>query len=448
MRGKLVIVLAALALLASGCYWNQPGFDASGSNDNFTETVIGANNVASLHARWSSTALPNTPKFITQSSAGLIDVTDGTTLAALNPDTGATVWSRTEPSGTTVSAATGDGDDILVTTFDSSTLAANLETWDARTGATVSTTPIAPTGQALSGATGGVSGVTKSGPWVVTTWSEVAFSNIPGVLPNGDTGVQVTNLDNPALSWSFDEPSTNTAQIHDYSGAIILGNRLYLTDTTATYIATIDGEIPDQFASSLAAWNLSGCTNQCTQLFETPGGGPIGSPDGQTLYADASGGIAALDPATGAQRWAAAAIPGNSSAKVYAATDDAVVAVLTTFTSTNEVQQLAVYPATCANPCTPTWTTDIPGEFETLNSAIVANGLVYTNVDNAIPATHTLAAYPIECTNGCQPISTVPADDFVTAGPIVSNGQLLYGTECSTAACTPTSGTKVVALTP
>jgi hypothetical protein len=78
--------------------------------------------------------------------------------------------------------------------------------------------------------------------------------------------------------------------------------------------------------------------------------------------------------------------------------------------------------------------------------AVVANGVIYADVfavdPSTLATTETLNAYPLDCADGCQPLLTMPVDDGLTeevvSGPIVSNGQVLYGT---------TTG-RVAALTP
>jgi hypothetical protein len=335
------------------------------------------------------------------------------------------VWTRTEPSGVKVSGATGNGNDILVETFDSATNTANLETRDARTGATVSTTQLFSFTPTAPFATP-ISGVTKSGPWAVTFWTAAGFVNLDTFV--GEGGFQVTNLDNPSLSWSYD--FTGGEQVDEYGYPVIEGDRHYLEHIQAPI--TLGFPAP---TSTVEAWNLSGCTNQCAPLFETSPATtaiepPIGSQNGRAVYAPIDAGFAAYDPATGAQQWAAT-IP-NSLNQVVATTDDAEV-VDSSFTSGN---QLAVYPATCAAaPCAPTWTATLSGS---VTRAVVANGVIYAALDSGSPSTTTLAAYPLNCTDGCQPLWTMPVGEEVTTGPIVSNGQVLYGTA---------SG-KVDALTP
>lgn len=446
MWRRLVVVLAAIVLMASGCFWDQPGFDATGSNNNFTETGIGVNNVASLHTRWSA-SLANPAIGVTQSDVGLIDISDGTTLTAVDPSTGATVWSRTEPSGVKVSSATGDGNNILVATIESPTDAngdltgpstANLEVRDARTGATVSTTPIAPTGEMGPGIPFAIRTVTKSGPWVVTPWFGLGTSSYSAF---GQAGFQVTNLDDPSLSWHFD--SDASALLDSYTQPVIVGDRLYLEHDRAT-------EIFSTTTDTIAAWNLSGCRNQCAPLFETEvvSGtepfpleevSPIGSQDQRAVYGGTGGGFAAFDPATGATQWRVT-IAGSTFSKVFATTDDAEVVGSSL---SNGGTQLAVYPRTCAAaPCAPTWSATVPNSTN-LDNAVVANGVIYATVEyfpTGGNLTYTLAAYPLDCTDGCQPLWTLPVPDGIAGGtgPIVSNGQVLYETYTG----------KVVALTP
>src|SRR5262249_56751206 len=78
----------------------------------------------------------------------------------------------------------------------------------------------------------------------------------------------------------------------------------------------------------------------------------------------------------------------------------------------------------------PPWPPPSPA-YTTVTHAVVANGVVYTSIVHNppdVPATTTLAAYPLDCTDGCQPLWSTTASADVTAGPIVSNGQVLYGT--------------------
>jgi hypothetical protein len=431
-----VVMLAAIALMAAGCFWTQPGYDAAGSNDNTSETVIGVDNVASLHTRWSTT-LASPATSIVQSNTGLVHVSDGTTSTTLDANTGATVWSRTEPAGVTVSGATGDGDDILVTTLAAATQTANLEVRDARTGATVSTIPIAPTGGPTPPGPPSVTGVTRSGPWAVTFWGGGMGSFFPPYM-TGLGGFQVTNLDDPSRSWRFDGSLGGTTVVDGYTSPVIVGDRLYLAHVRGTFGSS-------GFDTRLTAWNLSGCTNQCAPLFETAGAGSdrVGAPDGRAVYATTNAGFAAFDPGTGAREWEAT-ITGNSGTQLFAATDDAEdgeVAASLTIVNAVVGYQLAVYPTTCAAAgCPATWTTTFPA-YTTVTHAVVAHGVVYTSIVHNPPdvsPTTTLAAYPLDCTDGCQPLWTTTAGADVTSGPIVSNGQVLYGT----------ADGSVVALTP
>jgi hypothetical protein len=61
---------------------------------------------------------------------------------------------------------------------------------------------------------------------------------------------------------------------------------------------------------------------------------------------------------------------------------------------------------------------------------VTANGVIYASIVHNPPemTTTTLAAYPLDCTDGCQPLWSTTTGAGVTAGPIVTNGQVLYGT--------------------
>jgi hypothetical protein len=323
----------------------------------------------------------------------------------------------------TVSGATGYGDDILVTTLASATQTANLEVRDARTGATVSSTPIAPTGGPTPPGPAAVSGVTRSGPWAVTAWGGGMGSFFPPYR-TGLGGFQVTNLDDPSLSWRFDGALGGAVMVDGYADPVIVGGRLYLAHVHASF-----GD--SGFDTRLTAWNLSGCSDQCPPLFETAGAGSdrVAASDRRAIYATTTAGFAAFDPTTGVREWEAT-IAGNSGSRVFAATDDAEVVAALTIDSGVVGYRLAVHPATCtASGCPATWATSFPA-YTTVTEAVVANGVIYAAiVHNPQEATTTtLAAYPLDCTDGCQPLWSTTTGADVTAGPIVSNGQVLYAT--------------------
>jgi len=434
MRARLVVVLLAIALIASACFWDESGNGARSTTSEAAPKATPVDHAAPLHTQWSA-LLANPTSAITQASTGLIVITGGTTLTALNPVTGALVWSHTEPSGVSLSGATAYGNDIVVTTIQPATQTTNLEILDARTGATTSTTPIAPTGGPKAPGRPGMAGVTKSGPWVVTTWGGTRpASDSPHVFGLG--GFQVTNLDAPSLSWRFSGSigAGDSTFVDSYENPVIVGDHLYLMHNHA-----YDGDA--SIASTITAWNLSGCGKPCAPLFETSDitTAPVAPPDGQALYAATPEGFAAFDPATGTQEWVAT-ISGTTFGRVFAADDGEVVE---SFVNTSEGPQaeLAVYPPSClTGTCTPTWTMWFPVD-SYVSNAVIANGVIYAAVDkynrSGTPAT-SLVAYPLHCVNSCRPLSRTPVGDQVTAGPMVSNGQVLYGTA---------SG-KVAALTP
>ena len=147
------MALGAAAVVMSGCWWGQPGYDSHHSGHNALASAITPSNAADVDREW-STAVPGITGTPVQSQAGLVHVTSTSgglgnptvgEVLAIRPATGQVAW-RTPLAALHADAhpqLVASGDQLFVATFNSLTApAGRLHRIDAATGSIIDSTPI------------------------------------------------------------------------------------------------------------------------------------------------------------------------------------------------------------------------------------------------------------------------------------------------------------------
>lgn len=404
-----VVVLSTLGL--TGC-WLQPGFDATRSNWNRSETALTAATVGDLVELWDVQVPTATQVHDPISDRGTIYVTAGTNrsdsgkvITALDGRSGTPRWTidlvaegLAYPEGFTADPVWFDDELIVLYTRHYRSVPAwtRLAHVDPATGGIVADEDVPGTGvPAVADDTLAVPRTTGAGTgqpgraWISWKYEALLFS---GTLDPNDAGGGfaiagdriLTSYGTRALGFSPacpPPPPTDTGCAPDWS-----------TELDATYPP-----------SGVTALGLDGVVYTTYEV--------IYQDDGTRTI---EGTVHVLDAATGATRW---------TATVGAAIDrPAAVAGDTILVTTRDGRLLALPAEGCgAATCEPRWEASVGARPD----APVAGGDVAYVADE----TGRISAFPVEGCGAptCAPLVTVDTGSLVTGGPIVDDGRLVAG---------------------
>ena len=370
-------VVAALSLVS--CDWGQPGFGPDRRSANTLESTIGVDNVDDLEQLWSAPLAPANSRAQVLRVGGRVfavsnggDSDDRSTVAALDANTGAELWSKAYP---------GVGDPAYPTT------GVAITTWKDRVivARSFGTTPGELT--ALDMTTGDV-------VWSVTSGAR-AYAD-PVVA--GDTiyvgSTDVLSSFTSRLS-TFDAATGAPGWGHDF-GSIL-----------RPHVAVSEGRAYVTAGPTLAVFDaagVTGCTgSECQPLWTasiTQGQTGIGTrpavSDG-VVYVGASGGALHAFAAAGCARPTCSPLwTGPAGNQLSTSTGPAVAGDAVYVTTTGS--EVIAFPAGgCGEAlCSSTWRgiTDLGPNY---GGPSVANGLVYTTGGDEV------RAFPTTCSGGCAP---------------------------------------------
>jgi hypothetical protein len=415
-RMRRAAAVGAAATILSGCFWSQPGYDSGGGGYNKNETEITAASASSLAEVWTATLDDGSASAIVQSSSGSLHMADTSGVYAIDLATGGRQW-RTPVAGLAGIVTHPVGrDDLVIPTIDpAATPDGRLVRLDAATGAVMEALPspgaVTPGTEQLRTA--------RSGDWVVTTYAS-GWLDFVCLCPMAQSGFQVTNLADPALSWTWTFGGAPSGyQVSVLTNPIIIGDRFYAGEGISRLDPTTLELI--RVSANLAGWDLADpCTTSCAPDFRVEHPGEVesqeiaASPDRTAVAVGIGDTLRVIDLATGATEWTTDARYGTADPTWT----PGHVFRLTTYPQ----DTLVAYPAGgCAGECAPSWSTPLPGE--PVGQASAVSDLVFVGT-----ADGTVAAYPTTCTDGCAPAWSVNLGSAITASPIVTGGRVVVGT--------------------
>ena len=322
-RLRLCAVVAAVGLAITGCDWTQFRADLTHSGSQPRETTIGANNVASLTAKWAAATgggVASSPAV----AGGVVYVGSGDAkVYALDAASGVVKWAATTGGGVASSPAVAGGvvyvgsGDGKVYALDA---ASGVVKWAATTGGGVASSPAVAGGVVYVGsgdakvyALDAASGVVK---WAATTGGGVGSS--PAVaggvvyVGSGDAKVYALDAASGVVKWA----ATTGGGVG--SSPAVAGGVVYVGSGDAKVYA-LDA------ASGVVKWAA------------TTGGGVASSPavaGGVVYVGSGDAKVYALDAASGVVKWAATtgggvgSSPAVAGGVVYVGSGDAKVYAL------------------------------------------------------------------------------------------------------------------------
>ncbi len=406
-RALLVTMSLLVVTGLTGC-WYQAGWDGTHTNDNTSESTLGAANVATLAQKWLNSSL----SYVADPSVAndLVYVADGSgpAIESLSETTGA-VQTRAVESGSPTAPAVGNpasGGDGLVFTTESGN-SASLQAFDAnlklvwsRTlpGKTPTSVTLVPNGPSSTG-TG------NAGMLLVTlldTHRVVAYSDAGVLLGSSPTGGA-------------------------YSTAVTVGNDL-------AYVGRTDAKLDALHLPSLTLdWTATVGTATSTGLVASPS-----VADGSVLAATGNGVVGAFDATTGKLQWRDSNLSGAvrdtmavGNGRVYVTENQAAASPLYALDETTGAQLWHHQDAA----------TGSKGSGPTL-----ANGLVYF---------YTGAAGTVDALDAATGVlaSAIATKNTATAfSPVVSDGDLFVtgsaGLQVLAPAVSPTRDPSTPAASP
>lgn len=418
-RARVAALAALLATSAAGC-WSMPGQGPRRQGHNPFETAITVGNVDTLAPVWSTTLhrdghpldpnqtpLPEIAYDPVVSSAGLLNVSGGSSVHGLNPTTGELVWQWSYVFNTT------SNDDEVFATADGRLAGASRTTGLPNPPFTSTWYRADGEGPFTSGPDVGTIQSLRE-PWVVGSTSQSDFAPVPGP---GSTGVlRVANLDDPSQDWTGRLGRIGWHGLALTDDAIILvGWGVAGADGTTLQNGirsfALDGPGPG-CAPDLA------CPEWSSPIDDGVAASPIAlSDDDATAYFSTDAGtVYAASTEDGTIHWSASVGAGYTLAPALA---DGVLLVPTASGSL-----VALDADGCGTPtCSPLWTTAATGG-ELTQQPSVAGGVVFTG-----DADGTLAAFELAGCGAatCGPLWTDELGSRITGAPAITLGKVFVG---------------------
>ena len=409
------LAILAVGLLASGCDWNQFGFDPGGSRFNNTESIISTANVSTLVQRFSA---PTGAAIFFSSPAiahGVAYIgSENDTFYAFNASSGTLLWTANTTNIVDSSPAVADG---VVYVSDGN---GNLYAFDAAGNTNCSGTPKTCSPLWTSSLGGGSPVVSGGGVVYVTGASGLSAINaasgatIWNVPTNGTLSDPVVANGVVYVGFSVLNGHIPVADVLAYdatSGALLWTGAVHPGDLNYPPAPAVAGGVvyvgAQYDASPLSAFDAAGNTNcsgtpkTCSPLW-TSGTFTVTTPPAiakGVVYGSAEGDLVAFDAAgstncSGTPRTCSPLWEGTYGGNNTPLGDAPTVANGVVFVGA-ENDNLFAFDAAgnigCSAPpktCNPLWTATTGGSLANSSSPAIANGLVYEGSSD-----HNLYAY-------------------------------------------------------
>ena len=357
-RRRLIALVAALGLVATGCDWAQFRADVAHSGFQASETSIGTNNVASLASRWTTPtggAIDSSPAVVN----GVVYIgSDDTKMYALDATTGAIKWTTTTGGPIDSSPAVVNGvvyigsDDTKMYALDATTGAIK---WTTTTGGPIDSSPTVANGVVYIGSQDAnlyaLDATTGSVKWATTTGGPIdsspAVANGVVYIGSDDANVYALDATTGSVKWATTTGGPIDSSPAVMNGVVYIGSQdanLYALDATTgsvKWTTTTGGPIDSSPAVANGAVYIGShdakayalnATTGAIRWTTTTGGVLTSSPavmNGIVYIGSQDTKMYALDAVTGAVRWTTTtggpidSSPAVANGAVYIASRDA-----------------------------------------------------------------------------------------------------------------------------
>jgi PQQ-like domain len=415
---RLLLCVAAIALCASGCVWDQAGHDQTrGGWNNLEQTITPAS--GALVKAWAA-SVPGQPDEALVHD-GTVYVRSGDTVSAFSLATGDNTWAHVSLPGR--GTPVFQNGVIYVPVDATLSTPCSVYSLDAATGRIIDHLDL-PTMLTEFGTTNScVAGdALLTGGTLVVPWFAVQEGVAPhcGGFVAAGAGDSAIDLAHSSITWTAFTPSPDNERC--FPGVFPV-DVPFAGDSSFTrvgnFVVTTNG-------THVIAYALSDCGNTgsgCVPAWNTDVGANVIGPavatvGGTVTIATTTGNIAVLDAATGATKWTDAV--GHTVAVPVAATSTSV------FVGTTDALIAAFPVGGCgSSTCAPSWTAHTEGGGSAGARLSIGGDVVYLG-DNF----NYVSAFDANGCGGstCSPLFFVAPQEPTGAPPTIADGHVIVGT--------------------